>query len=378
MKKKFAKCLCTLALMPLFIESAFSLDVDEKLTMRFLKVSQSKKTVLVNRGSEDGLVIGDHAKFFITQGVIARGVVVKASPSRTIWSVYRIVDPSEVVEGKVLNLKISTPVKLTEDPSKSLKDEGVEAGSDKIAIPMAEGADDLPKALSSEDKDELKDLGIEKNIEEAPRKTEIQSTKDVPVESYFGNASKNWEIFGGLFVSSLSGTQENEAEDSTETTSSTFDFSIGAEKYFATSSSDWLKSTSLIIFLRMRNNEVGSSAAYGFNNTEYGAGVNYHLFDSPFVGQKFIWLVSGTFGLGSATRTVKTAINNTVEETSIKGSSTFFSVGAGIKMNVNRNWGARFLLDYYVVGTSFEDDEGNTIEQSLSGPRANFGISYAF
>lgn len=350
----------------------FALDVDEKLTMRFLKVSQSKKTVLVNRGTEDGLVVGDHAKFFITQGVIARGVIVKASPSRTIWSVYRIVDPTEVVEGKVLNLKISTPVKLTEDPSKSLKEEGIEAGSDKIAIPMAEGADDLPKELTGEDKEELKDFGIEKT------KTEAKSIIDVPTTTYVGSNMKNWEIYGSLFMSSLSGSQENDSEDSTETTSSTFDFSLGVEKYFPTATSDWINNSSILLFIRLRNNEVGSSASYGFNNTEYGAGVNYHLFESPFATQKFIWLASASAGLGSATRSVKTVVSNTVEESSLKGSSTFFSIGAGVKMNVNRVWGARFLLDYYMVGSSFEDDEGNTIELSQSGPRVNFGVSYSF
>lgn len=379
MMKKIFKQL-TLAVVTWFLgQSTFALDIDEKLTMRFLKVSNSKKTVLVNRGTEDGLVVGDHAKFFITQGVIARGVVVKASPSRTIWSVYRIVDPNEVVEGKVLNLKISTPVKLTDDPSKSMKDEGVEAGSDKIAIPMAEGADDLPKDLTGEDKEELKDFGIEKTkVEVTPKSSAAKSIMDEPSFTYTGTSSKNWEIFTSLFLSSLSGTQENDSEDSTETTSSTFDFSLGAEKYFPSSSSDWLKQTSAMIFIRLRNNEVGASSTFGFNNTEYGLGVNYHLFDSPFATQKFIWLASASAGLGSSTRTVKTVSNNTVEEDSLKGSSTFFSVGAGVKMNINRTWGARILLDYYIVGTSFEDDAGNTVKLSQSGPRVNFGLSYAF
>ena len=380
MSKNFLKKLATASLVCLVTHSAFALDIDEKLTMRFLKVSNSKKTVLVNRGSEDGLVVGDHAKFFITQGVIARGVVAKVSPSRSIWSIYRIVDPNEVIEGKVLNLKIATPVKLTDDPSKSLKDEGVEAGSDKIAIPMAEGADDLPKDLTGEDKEELKDLGIDKAQSVSPSK--INTTKsimdDEPSFTYTGTNLKNWEVFTSLFMSSLSGSQENDTEDSTETTSSTLDLSVGLEKYFVSSSSEWLRNTSIMLILRLRNNEVGSSSTFGFNNTEYGVGLNYHLFDSPVTNQKFIWLVSASAGLGSATRTTKIVENNTVIEDSLKGSSTFFSVGGGAKININRNWGARFLLDYYAVGTSFEDDQGNTVKLSQSGPRVNFGISYAF
>ena len=102
----------------IFSHMIFALEIDEKLSIRFLKVSNSKKTILINRGSEDGLAIGDHAKFFITTGVIARGVVEKVSPSRSIWSLYRVVDSVEITDGKVLNLKIASPVKITDDSTK--------------------------------------------------------------------------------------------------------------------------------------------------------------------------------------------------------------------------------------------------------------------
>jgi len=145
-----------------------ALEIDEKLTLRFLKVSNTKKTVLINRGAEDGLAVGDHAKFFITSGVIARGVVEKVSPSRSIWSLYRVVDPAEITDNKVLNLKIASPVKITEDPSKSLKDEPIPGGSEKMDInaPSA-GADANEEApvLDEADKKELEGLGIE---DEAP------------------------------------------------------------------------------------------------------------------------------------------------------------------------------------------------------------------
>lgn len=369
--------------------SSWALDLDEKLTMRFLRVSNSKKTVLVNRGTEDGLVVGDHAKFFITQGVIARGVVVKASPSRTIWSIYRIVDPNEVSEGKVLNLKISTPVKLTDDPSKSMKDEGVEAGADRISIPLAEGADDLPKDLSDIDKDELKELGVDKSMDietNAAKKTKGNSSSNTSTKniftdepmSYSTSAVRNWEVYSSFYLSSLSGTQNDANSDSTETTNTTLDLSIGAEKYFAQSSMETLKNSSLLLFLRMRNNESGSSSSYGFNNTEYGVGFNYHVLESPFATQKMIGVLSASLGMGSVERTVKTVNNSTVEESSTSGSSSFFSIGAGIKMNMNRHWGARVMLDYYSNTSSFEDDNGDSTELTQSGPRFNVGLSYAF
>ena len=114
---------------------SFALDIDEKLTFRVLSLSSTKKTLLMNRGLEDGLVVGDHAKFFLTTGVIARGVVVKASPSRSIWSVYRMVDETQILVDKVLNLKIASPVKVTEDPTKSLKEESTVEGEESLDIP---------------------------------------------------------------------------------------------------------------------------------------------------------------------------------------------------------------------------------------------------
>ena len=114
--------------------SAFALEIDEKLTLRFLKVSSTKKTVLINRGGEDGLVVGDHAKFFITAGVVARGVAEKVSPSRSVWSLYRIVDEAEITQDKVLNLKIASPVKITDDPSKSLKEEAIPSGNETMSV----------------------------------------------------------------------------------------------------------------------------------------------------------------------------------------------------------------------------------------------------
>ena len=152
MKNKIAPKIIVLTFGPLLFwsTSSFSLEMDEKLTVRVLSLSNSKKTMLVNRGLEDGLVVGDHAKFFLTTGVVARGVVVKASPSRSIWSMYRLVNPQEIESDKVINLKISTPVKLTEDPTKMLVEahSEIEAGSEVLAVPVARG-DVSSKAMAS-------------------------------------------------------------------------------------------------------------------------------------------------------------------------------------------------------------------------------------
>ena len=169
-----------LLILILFSNMAFALDIDEKLTIRILKVSTSKKTVLINRGVEDGLAIGDHAKFFETTGVIARGVVIQASPARSIWSLYRVIKVDDLVADKAMKIKISTPVKLTPDNTKALTAEPkVDTSSDKVDnIPLAEGAKDVPsKDLSADDKKEFDEMKADK--EEEP-KAEETNKKDLP------------------------------------------------------------------------------------------------------------------------------------------------------------------------------------------------------
>ncbi len=77
------KSLLLLLLVPFMAQA---LEVDEKLTVRILKTSESKKTIMINRGTEDGLVEGDHAKFIVTAGIVARAVSVRVSPTRSLLS----------------------------------------------------------------------------------------------------------------------------------------------------------------------------------------------------------------------------------------------------------------------------------------------------
>ena len=56
-------------IMIIFGPNIFALEIDEKLTTRVVDISESRKTILINRGIEDGLAIGDHAKFFVSTGL---------------------------------------------------------------------------------------------------------------------------------------------------------------------------------------------------------------------------------------------------------------------------------------------------------------------
>lgn len=101
-------------------EAFGALKEDAKFIARILGVSDSKRTILVNRGRENGLKEEQHAKISLPTGIIARAVVVKLSPSRSVWSVYRVFKKEKIEPQTVATFKISSPVKLTTDESKAL------------------------------------------------------------------------------------------------------------------------------------------------------------------------------------------------------------------------------------------------------------------
>lgn len=97
-----------------------SLPEDSKFVARILGASDSKRTILVNKGRENGLGENTHAKISVPSGVIARAVIVKLSPSRSVWSVYRIFSKDKILAQTVATFKVSSPVKLTTDESRAL------------------------------------------------------------------------------------------------------------------------------------------------------------------------------------------------------------------------------------------------------------------
>ncbi|PJB53469.1 MAG: hypothetical protein CO099_06920, partial [Bdellovibrio sp. CG_4_9_14_3_um_filter_39_7] len=68
----------------IFLSQAQAMDIDSKFVGRVLGVSDSKKTVLMNKGHESGLKEGDHAIMSLASGAVARGLVAKLSPSRSV------------------------------------------------------------------------------------------------------------------------------------------------------------------------------------------------------------------------------------------------------------------------------------------------------
>lgn len=379
-----------------------ALEIDEKLTLRFLKVSNSKKTILINRGAEDGLAVGDHAKFFITSGVIARGVVEKVSPSRSIWSLYRVVDPAEITDGKVLNLKIATPVKITEDPSKSLKEEPIPGGTDKMDMNAKVDSKEETEVpvLDESDKKELEGLGIEeeKPAKKSPakndkaKKSEVSETSIEDTTVVSDSGAKNWEVWGNVQLNSLSGTTTDPTPTATQSTdaySSDLGFALGIEKYFSTASSDFWKNISGQGFVRSRtmkyetNTGASGSSASTLSRQyfEYGGGVSYHFINHPSAVNKFILFGNVSGGLGKITQNVESS--GTATTTDLSGTDNFFSIGLGSKYYLSSGWGARALLEYCHVSESYDipataSVEAHTLTRELSGARLELGISYRF
>lgn len=100
---------------------ARTLEIDDKFLARIISLSETGRTVLLNRGEEHGIVVGHHARFSTPQeGYFARAVVVRVSPSRSVWSVYRVIQKDMLKENIVATVKIATEAIVTDDETRSL------------------------------------------------------------------------------------------------------------------------------------------------------------------------------------------------------------------------------------------------------------------
>jgi len=345
--------------------SAYALEVDEKLTVRILRTSESRKTVMINRGIEDGLAEGDHAKFIVTAGIVARGVAVKVSPTRSVWSIYRLVNSDFIVNDAVMSIKISPPVKITQDETKNLVQEDtptkVSGESPKeLGIPLAEGAEDL----GTEAADEASELKAMKNEDE-----EI-----IP--------EKNREIFGIINISGLSAeTSSDSGNDSFSNSQSYHHIGVGGE-FYSQKEREWYSPFSLfasVNFMRLNNQSYNGSASTN-DITEFSFGSNWHFSKLPSTTTDFIPFLQFAINLGSVKSTYEEGSeNSSVDSLSSSGSTRGFSIGFGYKFFTQKGFGARVLLDYYARSEIYnEDDQLNKFTKDVRGPRLMLGLGYRF
>jgi hypothetical protein len=347
--------------------SAYALEIDEKLTLRVLNLSKSGKTVLINRGVEDGIVQGDHAKFFLTIGVIARGVVVKVSPTRSVWSMYRIVNADYIKPDSVLNLKITAPVKITRDESKMIVKDDTPAivGLDdprRLGIPLSEGADDLGN------------IQMAGGVNEA----ELKALAGANVTNI---RDRNIEVWGGVALSSYSvATTPGTTGTSYSTSQLNLDLMAGGEYYFK-KEKNWYGRFSFMGFFKTLNSHLMSADGEQVQTStrEIGGGINWHPFKRPSVVNQFIPFATANIFYGSIQDTYTGGANSSVSQTVLSGTLFGYSVGAGLKFYTGQGYGFRAVLDYFSRTDTFaSNDYGETWQRTSSGPRGYMAVSYRF
>lgn len=364
----------TFSLITLLSSSALALDIDEKLTFRILQTSTSKKTILMNRGLEDGLVIGDHAKFFITTGVFARAVCIKATPSRSVWSIYRIVKPNEIQRDKVANLKISSPVKLTDDRSKSLQ--ATYPGGKQMGEPVDVNRS-APQQRSSYTQSTASNSYEEQSELEAIKTTSFSSnqTMSKPTPSKILDKNMAFNVSAGLNM--LSGTYDNVGV-STDAELSSLGFAGEFELFFPKSQS-FLQKFSLKASVGYYSGSNGISDSTS-SSIDLGGAVNFHILN-PLATNRFIPYVEVGFGLSmtSLNEIPQSASSSTTE--SLSGSGTYMNFGGGIKYTLDSGFGFYAKGDYFSSSSTFSiETGGSTVENtiSLSGFRAIAGAYLRF
>jgi len=346
-----------------FSFQALALEIDEKLTVRIIGVSESRKTLLINRGIEDGLAVGDHAKFFVSVGVVSRGVVVKASPTRSVWALYRLVNKDFIREEQVLKLKITPAVRITKDESKMLvkDDSRVNIAKDPrdLGIPLAEGADDI---------------GV------------LDQRKSSMNDSFSFDAStvnlrtKNREVFGMFNYSSQTETTSPSTggDDFSQDVTNLY-LKIGGEWYFE-DESKWYSRTSFSVHFGLNRRAVmaheGSTVRE--EGSEFGFGISFHPKAMPSKIHKLIPYLNYTLTLGSVNSTYSSGYTTGVAtEESLDASVFAHSIGFGGKYYTTQGIGARLEINYYLRGDAFAENEaGTSWVKTRSGPRILFGLSY--
>ncbi len=364
--------------------NSYALEIDEKLTLRILKVSETKKTILINRGIEDGLNVGDHAKFFLTTGVIARGVVVKVSPVRSVWSIYRLVSPENITQDRVLNLKISSAVKVTDDPTKALNtnpdDEEIDpATPETLSIPVDETyvapAPSKVKTRKGDVDAEKDDMSaLEDEESPAPSKIEAKTMK----AKYTAYGQHQWELMGGLNLQSMG--ISNTGKSSSSGNMNHINLLMEMERYFLSRTS-WYYDLSLVGLVNYQSFGITNVDGHKLTNTslDVGLGMHWHVFEQQHVTNKPIWFALLYFGLSFTNDSSELNVAATkVPSTSLTGGGSFFSVGAGMKYNLTNYWGMRLLADVYRRQEVYAMSDGSESTKTMLGPRVYFGISYRF
>ncbi len=345
---------------------SFALPIDSQLTIKILETTKSGKTIFLNRGSADGLNVGDHAKLFVTEAIVARAVLIKNNTQTSIWSVYRMVNPDLVINDAVLKLKITPEVKLSKNPYSMLARESI------TGLNVLSGSGDDYSVYSDllDDRDYSKTVGeeiVSKDAIRSPRLERNFKKRFLEIWShigfhYFTSEVSSGDNFSGTeFFSRISGGLE-----------------IYIGRWFSLAPQFTYMQDSVLTF----DGSVTDSILY-----EYGGALNIYPFTSPHDAYKLIPYLHGGAAIGSivdslAPGTLGGATSTSSTTTDASGTSFAYFAGLGLKYHFKSKLGVRMLLDVYRRLDTFSDLPASVgmaeWERARIGPRISFGFSYRF
>ena len=120
--------------------------------------------------------------------MVARGVIVKLSPGRSVWSIYRFFDADKVSNNMVYTFKIAEPVKLTSDETRALGVLAKREFKKKERIPTVQ----LSPEEMKRQKIMKKDLIIRERVMQKPDGVDYTKLEDHTIPSSKRDPSIDW------------------------------------------------------------------------------------------------------------------------------------------------------------------------------------------
>jgi len=360
-------------------------DQEIEMTVRFLQVSDTKKTVLINRGSEDGVEVGKHARFFLTKGVVARGEVIEVSPKRSIWSLYRLVLPSDIKEDQLVKANFTAPLKTTTDASRSIASVEDETNTEleKLLLEMNGNA----SSSNVQNPQAIQVSPVASSATSTVSQLSIQAPTPTPSPSSYNFQDRSWEVFTHLQMNALS-MKSTMNEQGASGKSSLLGISLGVEKHLDSSSNFWRRFSPFGFFHLSQTEQTSLAGDVLFNKVfEYGLGSKILLGDPTPWSHSFLPFLSFSLGVGNTedTQTFNQVVNSSKVsyQQGLIGSSFFWAIGIGAKYYFSSGLGITSSLDWYyrretyIVNTSSSSNSTDYVK-TLMGPRLLMGLLYRF
>jgi hypothetical protein len=352
----------------MFLFQLRAVEMGENFTGRILEVSSTQKTILVNRGIEDGLKVGDHGRFFTSTGAVARGLIVQISPSRSVWSLYRIIDPSRLKKDFVAEVKLTPPLKVTADPEKDFYKQGPPIALSAQALEnVAKGEEQLSRS----EQQDLESLMSEKTLE---------ASYDLGSRPGF-SAGRNMEFFLGLNYYNLSQSVRlpGISNENLRGSESSVGQQVGFELYHSQLRS-FFHPFSLFLYAAHVHNQATQLSGPSLKSVTWwgGGGLNWHFWGSPLSFNKTIFFLSlgSSYGHGFEESIGFGALQNDI--LSYTGNAWAFHGGLGMKYYLHSGFGMRLLGEFFYSQHRYNVVGGSQYQKMAMGGKVSLFLGYAF